>query len=98
VTGLVARPKIARIVFPLTEWRTDVSRSLQTNIGRFEGANVLALVTEWTPFRQRDLPIMRRIMPGSRSTDVTNSIRKLIRKQGFEYHGISRPANHAWTH
>jgi UDPglucose 6-dehydrogenase len=55
------------------------------------GADALALVTEWKPFRQPDFAAMKRLMKRQVIFDGRNQYDpKQLRADGFEYFGIGR--------
>lgn len=56
-----------------------------------DGADVLAIVTEWNEFRMLDLPRVRDLLSQPRLVDMRNIYEpETIRKHGFEYWGIGR--------
>jgi UDPglucose 6-dehydrogenase len=59
--------------------------------GTLEGADGLAIVTEWQEFRQPDFDLMRRLMKGAVIFDGRNLYEpKTISQAGFAYHSIGR--------
>jgi len=58
-----------------------------------EGADAMALVTEWKPFRQPDFRAMQRIMRGHVIFDGRNQYDpQQVNRYGFDYYGIGRPS------
>jgi UDPglucose 6-dehydrogenase len=56
-----------------------------------EGAEVLAVLTEWDEFRWLDLDKVGDAMAGRRVVDARNLLdRNRLRQSGFEYQGIGR--------
>ena len=56
-----------------------------------QGADVLAVVTEWDEFRNVDLARVASVMAKPRIVDARNVLDpKSAREAGFEYHGIGR--------
>jgi UDPglucose 6-dehydrogenase len=59
--------------------------------GALEGADALAVVTEWQEFRQPDFDIMRKLMRQPIIFDGRNIYEpKTVRGHGFTYYGIGR--------
>ncbi len=59
-----------------------------------EGADALAIVTEWQEFRRPNFDLLRGLMRGHRIFDGRNIFEpKTIRDAGFEYYGIGRVTN-----
>jgi len=74
----------------ITEGRVNFS---EHQYQALEGADALVLVTEWKPFRQPDFRAMKRLMRTHAIFDGRNQYAPLqVRRNGFEYHGIGRPA------
>ena len=60
--------------------------------GALEGADGLAIVTEWPEFRQPDFEVMRRLMREPVIFDGRNLYEpKTMRGLGFTYYGLGRP-------
>jgi UDPglucose 6-dehydrogenase len=60
--------------------------------GATEGADALALVTEWHEYRSPDFRRIQRMMRGARLFDGRNQWEPTeVRELGFEYAGIGRP-------
>ena len=56
-----------------------------------QGADVLAILTEWNEFRAIDLAEMRRRMSGNAIVDLRNVVSpSAARDAGFTYSGICR--------
>ena len=56
-----------------------------------EGADALALVTEWKPFRHPDFAAMKRLMDGHAIFDGRNQYEpRQMAAEGFDSHGIGR--------
>jgi UDPglucose 6-dehydrogenase len=59
--------------------------------GAVEGADALAVVTEWQEFRNPDFEVMRRLLKGRVIFDGRNLYDpKVMRSYGFNYYGIGR--------
>ena len=59
--------------------------------GALEGADALAIVTEWQEFRNPDFEVMRRLLKGAVVFDGRNLYEpKTMRGYGFTYYGIGR--------
>jgi UDPglucose 6-dehydrogenase len=59
--------------------------------GAIEGADALAVVTEWQEFRNPDFEVMRRLLKGAVVFDGRNLYEpKTMRGYGFTYYGIGR--------
>jgi UDPglucose 6-dehydrogenase len=59
--------------------------------GALEGADALAIVTEWQEFRNPDFELMRRLMRGHVIFDGRNLYEpKTVSQYGFAYHAIGR--------
>jgi UDPglucose 6-dehydrogenase len=62
--------------------------------GALEGADALAIVTEWQEFRRPDFEVMRRLLRQPVIFDGRNLYEtKSMRELGFTYHGIGRGAD-----
>jgi UDPglucose 6-dehydrogenase len=75
------------------QWFADGLLTLvDQQYGALEGADALALVTEWRPFRHPDLDAMRRLMrPNPVIFDGRNQYQPENMKQdGFVYYGVGR--------
>ena len=56
-----------------------------------DGAEVLAVLTEWDEFRWLDLDKVAEMMAGHHVLDARNLLdRAALRRRGFEYQGIGR--------
>ena len=56
-----------------------------------KGADALALVTEWKPFRNPDFSVMKKLMRTPIIFDGRNQYDpRQVRAAGFEYFGIGR--------
>jgi UDPglucose 6-dehydrogenase len=83
---------VAREELP-AQWFTDGLLTLvDQQYGALEGADALALVTEWRPFRHPDFNAMRRLMrPNPVIFDGRNQYQPENMKQdGFVYYGVGR--------
>ena len=59
--------------------------------GALEGADGLAIVTEWPEFRNPDFEVMKRLLTGAVIFDGRNVYdEKVMAAQGFTYYGIGR--------
>src|SRR5205085_10983290 len=59
--------------------------------GALEGADGLAIVTEWPEFRRPDFELMRRLMTGAVIFDGRNLFEpKTMKAHGFAYYAIGR--------
>ena len=64
---------------------------VQAQYDAVSGADALALVTEWKPFRNPDFALMKRTMRSAIIFDGRNQYDpRLAREAGFEYFGIGR--------
>ena len=81
----------ARHVFP-SAWLEDGSLTLaEHQYDALHGADALALVTEWNPFRNPDFHLMLKIMARPAIVDGRNLYDPdLLREHGFAYSGIGR--------
>jgi len=84
----------ARHVFP-REWFSDQHLELfKHQYDALKDADAMVLVTEWKPYRQPDLPMMRRLMKQPVIFDGRNQYDPShMRAEGFEYFGIGRGTN-----
>jgi UDPglucose 6-dehydrogenase len=56
-----------------------------------EGADVLAVLTEWDDFRWVDFDKVAGVMPGRAVVDARNLLdRSMLQRSGFTYQGIGR--------
>ena len=61
--------------------------------GTLEGADMLAIITEWQEFRNPDFEVMRRLLNQPVIVDGRNLYEpSQMNRLGFEYHSIGRPA------
>jgi len=83
---------VAKSMIP-PEWLAEARVQFSEHQYRaLEGADALALVTEWKPFRQPDFREMKRRMRGHAIFDGRNQYDPMqVRRHGFEYYGIGRP-------
>lgn len=81
----------AKLTFP-SEWFDEGKIVLaQHQYDALEGADALAVVTEWNPFRSPDFHLMQRIMARPIIVDGRNLYDpELTNEMGFEYSGIGR--------
>ncbi len=76
----------ARDIFPPEVVLTE------TNYEALEGADALAIVTEWNEFRTPDFTRMKRQMKGAVIFDGRNLYSpKKVRDEGFTYYAVGRP-------
>lgn len=82
---------VAREIMP-AEWFDSGKLTLaEHQYEALEGADALALVTEWKPFCYPDLAALKKMMRRHVVLDGRNQYDpKHIRAAGFEYHGIGR--------
>lgn len=82
---------VAREVMP-ADWFTSGQLTLaEHQYGALEGADALALVTEWKPFCYPDLTALKKLMRRHIILDGRNQYDpKHIRAAGFDYHGVGR--------
>jgi UDPglucose 6-dehydrogenase len=83
---------VAREELP-AQWFADGLLTLvDQQYGALEGADALALVTEWRPFRHPDFDAMRRLMrPNPVIFDGRNQYQpENMRQDGFVYYGVGR--------
>lgn len=74
----------ARHILPEVDYRTDPYSAA-------EGADVLALVTEWNQFRNLDLEKIRQHMRRPILLDLRNVYEpERVKALGFDYHGVGR--------
>lgn len=87
---------MAKKVLP-AEWFSSKAVELVSHqYQALEGADAMVLVTEWKPFRQPDFRAMKRLMAGYAIFDGRNQYDPAqVRRNGFEYYGIGRPASNA---
>jgi UDPglucose 6-dehydrogenase len=83
----------ARQVFP-RDWFSDRHLELfEHQYDALKEADAMVLVTEWKPYRQPDLPLMKRLMKQPVIFDGRNQYNpSQLRTEGFEYFGIGRGA------
>jgi UDPglucose 6-dehydrogenase len=83
---------VAREELP-AQWFADGLLTLvDQQYGALEGADALALVTEWRPFRHPDFDAMRRLMrPNPVIFDGRNQYQpENMKQEGFVYYGVGR--------
>ena len=74
----------AQHILPETDFRPDAYSTA-------EGADLLALVTEWNQFRNLDLEKIKKSMRRPILVDLRNVYEpERVRSLGFEYHGVGR--------
>jgi UDPglucose 6-dehydrogenase len=83
----------ARQVFP-RDWFLDLHLDLfEHQYDALKEADAMVLVTEWKPYRQPDLSLMKRLMKQPVIFDGRNQYNpSQLRAEGFEYFGIGRGA------
>ena len=74
------------------EWfKSGALKLVKDQYAALKGADALALVTEWKPFRAPDLHLMKKIMRQQVIFDGRNQYDKAaVIAEGFEYRGIGR--------
>lgn len=74
------------------EWfKSGALKLVKDQYAALKGADALALVTEWKPFRAPDLHLMKKIMRQQVIFDGRNQYDKAaVMAEGFEYRGIGR--------
>jgi UDPglucose 6-dehydrogenase len=81
----------ARKVWPAAWFEHDRLVLAEHQYDALTGADALALVTEWRPFRYPDFDLMKRIMNTPVIFDGRNQYDpKYLQQAGFEYRGIGR--------
>jgi UDPglucose 6-dehydrogenase len=81
----------ARRAFPGAWFERGALTLVDEQYAALEGADALALVTEWKPFRNPDFHTMKRIMKQPVIFDGRNQYDpRQLRDRGFEYYGIGR--------
>jgi UDPglucose 6-dehydrogenase len=90
-----AANKMARSILPRSWFASGQLQVSDSQYATVEGADALALLTEWKPFRQPDFRRMQRIMRGHVIFDGRNQYDPhSVARHGFEYFGIGRPHTH----
>lgn len=84
---------MARKVLPSSWFERGALVVTEHQYDAVEGADALALVTEWKPFRQPDFRALKRLMRSAVIFDGRNLYdpQQMARLE-FEYHGIGRPS------
>ncbi len=82
---------VARRALPQEWFKSGALRLVKDQYAALKGADALALVTEWKPFRAPDLHLMKKIMRQQVIFDGRNQYDKAaVIAEGFEYRGIGR--------
>ena len=82
---------VAKRTLPQQWLKSGVLKLAQDQYAALKGADALALVTEWKPFRSPDLHLMKKNMRQQVIFDGRNQYEKAaVMEQGFEYRGIGR--------
>jgi UDPglucose 6-dehydrogenase len=82
---------VARRVLPQAWFKSGALKLAKDQYVALKGADALALVTEWKPFRAPDLHLMKKIMRQHVIFDGRNQYdRAAVTAEGFEYRGIGR--------
>ncbi len=82
---------VARRTLPPQWFKSGALKLAKDQYGALKGADALALVTEWKPFRAPDLHLMAKIMRQKLIFDGRNQYDKAsVKAQDFEYWGIGR--------
>jgi UDPglucose 6-dehydrogenase len=83
--------KVARDTLPPAWFKSGALKLAKDQYAALKGADALALVTEWKPFRAPDLHLMKKIMRQHVIFDGRNQYdRAAVTAEGFEYRGIGR--------
>jgi UDPglucose 6-dehydrogenase len=82
---------VAHRNLPQDWFRSGALKLAKDQYAALKGADALALVTEWKPFRAPDLHLMKKIMRQQVIFDGRNQYDKAsVVAEGFEYRGIGR--------
>jgi len=82
---------VARRTLPQEWFKSGALKLAKDQYAALKGADALALVTEWKPFRLPDLRLMKKIMRQHVIFDGRNQYdRATVTAEGFEYRGIGR--------
>lgn len=82
---------VARRTLPQEWFKSGALKLAKDQYAALKGADALALVTEWKPFRLPDLRLMKKIMRQHVIFDGRNQYDKAaVTAEGFEYRGIGR--------
>lgn len=82
---------VARRTLPREWFKAGALKLAKDQYAALKGADALALVTEWKPFRAPDLHLMKKIMRQHVIFDGRNQYdRAAVTSEGFEYRGIGR--------
>lgn len=82
---------VARRTLPQEWFKSGALKLAKDQYAALKGADALALVTEWKPFRAPDLHLMKKIMRQRVIFDGRNQYDKAaVTAEGFEYRGIGR--------
>ncbi len=82
---------VARRMLPQEWFKSGALKLAKDQYAALKGADALALVTEWKPFRLPDLRLMKKIMRQHVIFDGRNQYdRAAVTAEGFEYRGIGR--------
>jgi UDPglucose 6-dehydrogenase len=88
---LVERGAIVRGFDPSRPGPIDGIEVVDDPYAAVEGADVLAVLTEWDEFRWLDLDKVAELMVGRNVVDARNLLdRAAFVRRGFEYRGIGR--------
>ena len=83
--------KVAQRMLPQAWFKSGALKLAKDQYAALKGADALALVTEWKPFRAPDLHLMKKIMRQQVIFDGRNQYdRAAVTAEGFEYRGIGR--------
>jgi len=83
--------KVAQQMLPQAWFKSGALKLAKDQYAALKGADALALVTEWKPFRAPDLHLMKKIMRQQVIFDGRNQYdRAAVTAEGFEYRGIGR--------
>jgi len=83
--------KVAQRMLPQAWFKSGALKLAKDQYAALRGADALALVTEWKPFRAPDLHLMKKIMRQHVIFDGRNQYdRAAVAAEGFEYRGIGR--------
>jgi UDPglucose 6-dehydrogenase len=78
-------------MLPQAWFKSGALKLAKDQYAALKGADALALVTEWKPFRAPDLHLMKKIMRQQVIFDGRNQYdRAAVTAEGFEYRGIGR--------
>lgn len=82
---------VARRTLPQIWFKSGQLKLAKDQYAALKGADAMALVTEWKPFRAPDIHLMQKIMRQRLIFDGRNQYEKsAMTAQGFEYWGVGR--------